>query len=528
MKLQLRLVLALVALAACDHGRRGNSSGNPDLAVSMTGDMGPPFNVDVCSVPPEGSGSDNAAVCTQSAPANSFTPSIKWSWTAPSTDPGKGSIVMPLVGNFTDDNGDGRIDLCDIPDVLITTGDGGIGSAGHIYMLAGDTGKLELTFDGEVDGSVTPAFGDLDGDGMPEIVANNVAGQLVAYDNKGHIKWTGPDVGAYKNVMSSYCHAIAIYDLTGDGSPEIIAAFEVFDNKGKRLFGIDESTYDGQFWCPANFAADLDGDGKLEVIFGNAAYHADGSVYWMLPGPPGQPQVANLDADPEPEIFIARQDGILVLENDGKVKLGPVLPIAEPVSPNCWSKPGAVHDFDGDGVADISASTCLKYGVYKLSGTNLTLDWSATVDDTSGLASTTAFDFLGRGVAQAVYGDQEMLYIFDGKTGMTQLQSPRASGTLIEYPVVADIDNDKSADIVVVSNQLGVGTYTHTVDVVQDAMHRWIPTRRIWNQHAYHVTNIREDGTVPVHMTPNWTQLNTFRTNAQINGSNAACNPPVL
>ena len=316
--------------------------------------------------------------------------------------------------------------------------------------------------------------------------------------------------------------------LDGDGAPEIIAGFEVFDNHGKLLFGKDESTFDGSFWCPANFAADLDGDGKLEVIFGNAAYHSDGTVYWTIPGPPGQAQVANLDADPEPELFIARQDGILVLEHDGQIKLGPTRLIPEEVSPNCWSKPGAIHDFDGDGIADISASTCLAYGVYKLSGSALTLSWSAVVDDTSGLASTTAFDFLGRGVAQAVYGDQVALHIFDGKTGMPELTSPRASGTLIEYPVVADVDNDHSADIVVVSNNTGPGNYMNTVHVIEDAQHRWIPTRRIWNQHAYHVTNIREDGTVPVHMQPNWKGLNTFRTNVQVNANNLSCAPPIL
>ena len=40
-------------------------------------------------------------------------------------------------------------------------------------------------------------------------------------------------------------------------------------------------------------------------------------------------------------------------------------------------------------------------------------------------------------------------------------------------------------------------TYTNTVAVYEDAQKRWIPTRRIWNQHAYHVTNVREDGTHP-------------------------------
>jgi hypothetical protein len=434
-------------------------------------------------------------------------------------------MVLPLVANLTDDNGDGKVDLCDVPDVLVTVGGGGIGAAGKIYMLAGNDGKVEIEFQGNVDASVTPALGDLDGDGIPEIVTNDVAGHVVAYDNKGKVKWTGPDVGFHKSQMNSYCHAMAIYDLEGDGSPEIISAFEVYDNTGKRKFFHDVSSFQGQYWCPANTAADLDGDGQLEVIFGNAAYKANGTKLWQIPGPPGQPQIGNLDADPEPEIFVARQDGILVLEHTGAIKFGPINLLAEATSPNCWSKPGAIHDFDGDGIADLSASTCTKYGVYKMGATGLTLNWQKAVNDTSGLASTTAFDFLGRGIAQAVYGDQASLFVFDGKTGDINLQAARSSGTLIEYPVVADVDNDQSADIVVVSNANFGTNYKNTVDVWQDEQKRWIPTRRIWNQHAYHVTNVREDGTIPKKMVPNWKKLNTFRTNAQIEG-NGDCAPP--
>lgn len=66
------------------------------------------------------------------------------------------------------------------------------------------------------------------------------------------------------------------------------------------------------------------------------------------------------------------------------------------------------------------------------------------------------------------------------------LSTPRLSGTGIEYPVVADIDNDGSAEIVVVSN----GGRPPVV-AIRDVEDRWIQARRIWNQHTYHVTNVR-------------------------------------
>ena len=54
--------------------------------------------------------------------------------------------------------------------------------------------------------------------------------------------------------------------------------------------------------------------------------------------------------------------------------------------------------------------------------------------------------------------------------------------------------------------------------MIRDVEERWIQARRIWNQHAYHVTNVREDATIPQHPAKSWQNLNTFRTNAQIEG----------
>ena len=40
--------------------------------------------------------------------------------------------------------------------------------------------------------------------------------------------------------------------------------------------------------------------------------------------------------------------------------------------------------------------------------------WTATVQDASGLAAGTAFDFLGDGTAEAMYADETTLFVFDG------------------------------------------------------------------------------------------------------------------
>lgn len=457
--------------------------------------------------------------CTESAPANAFSPEVQWTWSAPM---GQGSLVTPLVANFTDDNADGAIDLCDIPDVVVTIIEQF--QSGTMYLLSGDKGTELFAFKAPIDPNITPALGDIDGDGLVEVVTADASGHVVAFEHDGSLKWTG-DVGGWTQTISSYCHAFALYDLEGDGNVEIIGAFEVFDSMGKRKFGIPGNATEfptEKYWCPTPTAADLDGDGKLEVLFGHQTYKSDGTLYWSVPGSPGHPHVANLDADPEPEVYLATDEGISVIEHNGVKKFGPVRPTDPNISARCWGKPGVIHDFDGDSKADMATGSCSDYSVYLMTNT-ATPKWSAPVVDQSGLATGTAFDFLGDGIADAIYADENKIYVFDGNDGKLELESPRTSGTLIEYPVVVDVDNDGSAEIIVVSNFLAGGSGA-MVTVLKDAQDRWIQARRIWNQHSYHVTNVREDGVIPKTMKKNWQLLNTFRTNSQI-GVYGDCDP---
>jgi hypothetical protein len=149
--------------------------------------------------------------------------------------------------------------------------------------------------------------------------------------------------------------------------------------------------------------------------------------------------------------------------------------------------------------------------------------WQVEAHD-AGNAGATAFDFLGDGTAEAIYADEVTAYAY-GPGGEVEMSVPRSSYTNIEYPVVADVDNDGSGEIVVVSNENVAGIDTSpAVQVFGDAEDRWIQARRIWNEHTYHVTNVHEDGTIPQVEAPHWKSFNTFRTNVQIEGG-SACIP---
>ncbi len=79
-----------------------------------------------------------------------------------------------------------------------------------------------------------------------------------------------------------------------------------------------------------------------------------------------------------------------------------------------------------------------------------------------------------------------------------------------ELPIVVDVDNDGHAEIIVIQNGLGMDK---GIKVLGNIDNDWVATRRIWHQFDYHITNIRENGTVPRFEVPNWTVYNNFLAN---------------
>jgi hypothetical protein len=452
---------------------------------------------------------DAVGECEVEAPPDSFEPDVQWAWEGDGAE--RYSFVTPLVANLTDDNGDDYVDLCDTPDVVVVMWTALFGPA-HIHVLDGETGVPHFRIDAPVDQSVCPAIGDIDGDGTSEIVSVQVGGKLIAFENDGTPKWLSETPWG-----GSFIGALSLADVDNDGDVEIIAGNLIYDHEGALVTNIPQIIGYG-----TTTAADLDDDGDLEVVFGHAAYHHDGTLMWNTPINVGFPAVGNLDADPEPEVLVTNDLGLALIDHDGTLKYENMRPTGDPEGDLTWFRPATIHDFDGDGQAEYAMSSGNHYTVYEGDASIL---WSAPVVDLSGIAAGTAFDFLGDGVAEAMYGDEQHMFVF-GDDGGVLLQAERQSRTSTEYPVVADVDNDGSAEIVVISDQPiegGPGNIP-PVQLIRDVEDRWIQARRIWNQHTYHVTNVREDGTIPQVEPHHWELLNTFRTNAQIEGG-SVCDP---
>lgn len=416
--------------------------------------------------------------------------------------------------------------------------------------------RFELADDADrVDATVTPAIAELDGVGPPEIVAAAADGGLVAFGFDAAAgrfvrRWhsTEPD-GSESLLGSDTClwGAVSVYDLDDDGSPEILFHGGVHDADGVHRASWP---YQHLTWGNPAVAADVDLDGRPEIVeaYGTWEYAAGvltADAEWVGPGGTnGFVAVADFgdfagaagDAPGRAEVVVA---------GNGEVRLQTVAGAV------VWQRAGfrtggppTVADFDGDGRPEIGVAFGDEYVVFDLDCARAPVGCAAdgvlwrspSQDLSSARTGSSVFDFNGDGHAEVVYSDENHLRVYDGAAGGELFSTCNTTGTLIEYPLIADVDNDGQADIVVVSNAYaspysaeyqcndGVHIAQSGVRVFSNAGASWVRTRRVWNEHAYHVTNVSEDGTIPQHEAKNYTTpgLNNFRQNKQPGGEFSA------
>ncbi|MBL9100396.1 MAG: VCBS repeat-containing protein [Myxococcales bacterium] len=445
-------------------GTTDNTSGGP-----------PPF----CSEePPAGYVGPFDASCKTEPQIGTFTPVAEWSkssWAAaPAYDQ---AMVAPIVAPITDDDGDGVYGSPgDMPSILMVTYAGAAyQSDGVLRAISGDGALEQLAIPG-VAACSGLAAGDIDGDGIVELVAVDPAGAVVAFEHDGAAKWTSAAYPA--DLAYAFMSVPSIADMDGDGSPEIIVGRVILNSdgslRGKGLHGTGAPTYGS-----TSFAVDTDNDGVQEVVVGNALYRPDGSDIWYNQMADGYPAVADFDGDGGPEIVVVGA-GTVRLQTAGG---GVLWDVANPAQ---VGGPPTIADYDGDGKPEIGVAGKVGYVVFDTDGSVL---WQqATQDASSAVTGSSVYDFEGDGVADVVYADEVNLYIYSGTDGSVKLTyDGHNSGTLIEYPIVVDVDNDGQVEIVVTHNNL-IQT-AHGVTVVGDMDQSWRPGRKIWNQHAYNITN---------------------------------------
>ncbi len=525
--------------------------------------------------------------CEYHPPAGGpLTARMKWRWGPEATEYGNFTDVWstPAVGRVYDTNCDGVVDALDPPNIIFVSGNaegtccqctGRSPSRcrdGVLRMLDGLTGQEIWSVRSAYSGSMgfaglSVAIGDVirgAEDRYLEIVAATGEGDLVILDRLGNLvaRSDQPIHGGNLTDGFGWGGGIALGDMDGDGFVEVAYGKSVYTTAGGGLTLLFEGTAGvGRSWSQAlSVLSDVDGDGQLELVAGQTAYKIDGSILWNRDDiGDGFVAVADMDQDGAADVVLVQSGKVYLLDgSSGQTKLGPaVLPS------NGFGGPPTVADFDGDGHPEIGVAQKEFYAVLKPDFGNGALDilWQAPNHDlSSSVTGSTVFDFEGDGAAEVVYNDECFLWVYDGATGAIRFATPTTSFTATESSLLADVDGDGHAEMVMIANGADPSssgwkcdmapwnqddpnsvrpawqpppgeTAWRGIAVFGDTANSWVSTRTLWNQHSYHVTNICDDrddacdppnvyGGIPAHEKPNWTVtwLNNFRQNVQDQG----------
>ena len=447
-------------------------------------------------------------------------PKLKCEWT------GSAVIMAPVVADL---DGDGA------PEIVLVTFENG-----RLVALRGADCTEVFSQAAGLGTRSQLAVADLDGDKLPEIIGIDTAGSVKVFNNKGVLLATSSaPVPSGSTGFKDGGPAIA--NLDGVGPPEIVYAGTALRFEAGKLTTLYSVAVEGGYWAILTAIADVDLDGKPDVIVGNRILEgltgADKTPAAARAFGPGYVAIAQIDpSTPEPEVVLISSPG----SSQGQVRA------YHPKTGNVvfgpydfgqrWGGPPTVADFDGDGQPEIAAAGYQGYAVFdpECAATPRPafcqgpgLRWLKTTRDfSSGSTGSSVFDFNGDGQAEVVYRDECWLRVYDGKTGQVRFAQNLTSGTIVELPVIADVDHDGHSDIVVPTHRVGgcgtepdlglpSGAGTQGIQVLMDPMNRWMPSRSIWNQHTYHITNINDDATVPRVETNNWLSWNNYRQNVQ-------------
>jgi subtilisin family serine protease len=276
-------------------------------------------------------------------------------------------------------------------------------------------------------------------------------------------------------------HHVTIADLDGDGTKEILAAYGdmvyVYRHDGTMLPGwprVLDAEPAPVFMRRGPAAADLDGDGQLEVVAADGVpaagvsaskhpniniyvWHADGSPMagWPKPfrrayslnpsdpnspggGPRGDFALSDVDGDGRRDIVAVVGPAVFVIDADGNVLPGwpQTYPLVWPCvsTQECFESLTAVGDVDGDGRKEIAVV---------MHGTKANID----------------------NEAQSI-----LLYRYDGtlmrgfprKLSALHYGPPVAHYAYTNAPILADLDGDGDLEIIAATGTTKVGAYHHT------------------------------------------------------------------
>ncbi len=303
--------------------------------------------------------------------------------------------------------------------------------------------------------------GDLNGDGIPDVVFGTLSGEVVALDgSNGRELWppvalpdtTGPVNADITNLDGGAMDIVAGGKATS-GTVNIVA----LNNDGSQKW-----TSPGAYQEVTDFAyGDIDGDGDIDVVASTGIYPWGGGQVLLLDGETGQEvwdlswetgiafavDAVDIDSDGDMEVAVTSYDDKVFLI-DGSTK--DIVWESERGRYHGWDVD--IEDLDNDGTFEILAVMGYLY-CYAADGT---FKWSAR--DVERLEAGDV-DGTDEGKKEVVASASGKTYVFDGISG-EELWS--REGGLFD---IGDVNGDGVEDIVVGSSKANVTAhYVATVD----------------------------------------------------------------
>lgn len=305
--------------------------------------------------------------------------------------------------------------------------------------------------------------------------------------------------------------SLQLADINGDGIVELIKGTSIFNSKNGQLL------FDGPLEGGCNFGspcassvvsvADLTSSSGLELAAGNTVYeigitNTDGQLGNTVTPiiadseiTDGYTSIGDVNGDNELDVVVVRsstfQDGGGIFVWDPRS--GELIAKADAGESGGVAFLGNV---DNDCFPEIGVAFKNELRLYKYDGSNLLqLLWQIPTSDNSGRTGGTMFDFNQDGRLEIVYRDETHLRIIDGVTGSVLDSTELGSLTGKENPIVADIDNDGEAEILIAGNT-SIEEESRLY-CFESANSPWAPARSVWNQYGYNPTQVNNDLTIP-------------------------------
>ena len=243
----------------------------------------------------------------------------------------------------------------------------------------------------------TPAAGDIDGDGQIELIVApmGTVNKVYAFEKDGSYVsgWPRPIAGGTGSGTAGILATPAVGDLDGDGSPEVVVhtlngKIYVWRGDGT-AFGSDTTGFfvhipGESSWCISSPSlADIDNDGNLDIVIGSKSdiarlyvYNSDGTVKTGFPVDLDSRQIGAsvavadfLPSSPGLEMAVATTGNLYIVKSNGEIAEG--WPVSFPYQGyNHYVNPSAA-DVDGDGEIEVLINAYGEIGVFDPDGETL-------------------------------------------------------------------------------------------------------------------------------------------------------------